>query len=225
MGVSIASAVIWFVVNGPALPAQEYSPLVLLWNAWIRLGFFVVVAELLSALRHAVDRERALAQLDYLTGVKNARSFYEQADIELRRARRHHRPISLAYIDVDDFKALNDRFGHNEGDNALRAIGIALLRCLRPSDVVGRMGRDEFAILLPEAGEPESVVVANRLHEFLTTELKGNGWPITVSMGVVTCTTEPSDITELMKEVDALMYEVKKSGKNRVKHKTVTFDA
>jgi diguanylate cyclase (GGDEF)-like protein len=222
MGVSIASAVIWFVVNGPALPAQEFSPVVLLWNAGVRLGFFAVVAALLSILRQAIDRERALARIDYLTGVKNDRSFYEQADIELRRARRHRRPMSIAYIDVDDFKELNDRFGHNEGDSALRAIGAALLRLLRATDVVGRMGGDEFAILMPEAGKGEVVKIIKRLHELLMAEFGINEWPITLSMGVITCTTTPPDITELMKEVDALMYEVKRSGKNRVKYKTMT---
>jgi diguanylate cyclase (GGDEF)-like protein len=221
MGVSIASAAIWFVVNGPAVSLQEFPFPVLLWNAGVRLGFFAVVAALLSTLHQAIDRERALARTDYLTGVKNNRSFYEQADIELRRARRHRRPISIAYIDLDGFKELNDRFGHNEGDSALRAIGIALLRYLRSTDVVGRMGGDEFAILLPEAGKGEAISTGKRLHELLTTELKGNGWPITLSMGVVTCTTAPSEVTRLMKEVDALMYEVKRSGKNRVQHKTM----
>jgi diguanylate cyclase (GGDEF)-like protein len=221
MGVSIASAAIWFVVNGPALPVQEFRFGVLIWNAGVRLGFFVVVAALVSVLRQAIDRERLLARTDYLTGVKNDRSFYEQAAIELRRARRHNRPISIAYIDLDDFKELNDRFGHNEGDSALRAIGAALLRYVRATDAVGRMGGDEFAILLPEAGKGEAITTGKRLHEFLSAELRGNGWPITLSMGVITCTTIPSDIRELMKEVDALMYEVKRSGKNRVKHRTM----
>jgi diguanylate cyclase (GGDEF)-like protein len=221
MGVSIASAVIWFVVNGPALPVQEFRFGVLIWNAGVRLGFFVVVAALVSVLRQAIDRERLLARTDYLTGVKNDRSFYEQAAIELRRARRHNRPMSIAYIDADDFKELNDRFGHNAGDSALRAIGAALLRRLRATDVVGRMGGDEFAVLLPEAGEDEAVKTVKRLHKLLTTELRGKGWPITLSIGVLTCTTAPSEIDRLMKEVDALMYEVKRSGKNHVRHKTI----
>jgi diguanylate cyclase (GGDEF)-like protein len=225
MGVSIVGAVVWFVVNGPAVPVQEFSLAVLLWNTGVRLGFFVVVAALLSVLRQAIDHEKALARTDYLTGVRNSRSFYEQAGIELRRAQRRHRPLSIAYIDVDDFKELNDRFGHNEGDNVLRAIGAALLRYLRATDVVGRMGGDEFAILLSDAGETESVSAGKRLHEFLTTELRDSVWPITLSMGVVTCTTAPSEITQLMKEVDALMYEVKKAGKNRVKQKTMSCDA
>jgi diguanylate cyclase (GGDEF)-like protein len=221
MGVSIASAAIWFVVNGPALPVQEFRFGVLIWNAGVRLGFFVVVTALVSVLHQAIDRERLLARTDYLTGVKNDRSFYEQAAIELRRARRHNRPMSIAYIDVDDFKELNDRFGHHEGDSALRAIGAALLRYVRATDVVGRMGGDEFAVLLPEAGEDEAVKTVKRLHKLLTTELRGKGWPITLSIGVLTCTTAPSEINRLMKEVDALMYEVKRSGKNHVRHKTM----
>ncbi|MBN1255187.1 MAG: diguanylate cyclase [Deltaproteobacteria bacterium] len=221
LGVSIACAVMWFVTSVLTLPVEEFPIVVLLWNAGVRLGFFVVVTALLIALHHAIDRERALARTDYLTGVKNSRSFYEQADIEFRRAQRHHWPLSIVYIDVDDFKELNDRFGHNEGDNALRAIGTALLRYLRAIDVVGRMGGDEFAILLPEAGRSEAISIVKRLHKLLTTELRGSGWPITLSIGAVTCAPAPTEITHVMKEVDALMYEVKRSGKNRVKHKIV----
>jgi diguanylate cyclase (GGDEF)-like protein len=221
LSVSMASAIIWFVVNGPAISAQEFSFALLLWNAGLRLGFFVVVATLLSVLRQAIDRERALARTDYLTGVKNDRSFYEQAAIELRRARRHSRPMSIAYIDVDDFKELNDRLGHHEGDSALRVIGAALLHDLRTTDIVGRMGGDEFALLLPEAGKEEAIKIVKRLHKLLMAELKVNRWPITLSIGVLTCTTTPSDITQLMKEVDAIMYEVKRLGKNRVRYKTM----
>jgi diguanylate cyclase (GGDEF)-like protein len=219
LGVSIACAVMWLVSSALTLPVREFPFVVLFWNAGVRLGFFVVVTALLTALRQAIEHERALARTDYLTGVKNSRSFYEQADIELRRAQRHHRPLSIAYIDVDDFKELNDRFGHNEGDSALRTIGTALLRSLRATDVVGRMGGDEFAILLPDAGEKESVLAGKRLHEGLTAELRDNGWSLTLSMGVVSCMTAPLEISQLMKEVDSLMYEVKRSGKNRVKHK------
>jgi diguanylate cyclase (GGDEF)-like protein len=221
LGVSLVSAAIWFVVNGPAIPVREFSFIVLLWDAGVRLVFFVVIAALLSVLHQAIDRERALARTDYLTGVKNDRSFYEQADIELRRARRHRRPMSIAYIDVDDFKELNDCFGHSEGDSALRAIGAALLRRLRATDVVGRMGGDEFAILMPEAGKGKASKIVKRLHELLMAEFRVNRWPITLSIGVLTCTTAPSDITRLMKEVDALMYEVKRSGKNHIKYKTM----
>lgn len=222
LGVSIACAAMWLVNSALTLPVREFPFVVLFWNAGVRLGFFVVVAALLASLHQAIDRERELARVDYLTRVKNDRSFYEQADIELRRAQRHHRPLSIAYLDVDDFKELNDRFGHNEGDRALQAVGIALSHCMRATDVVGRMGGDEFAILLPDTGETESVLAGKRLHECLTAELRDNGWSLTLSMGVVSCTTAPSEIAQLMKEVDALMYEVKRSGKNRVKHKSVT---
>jgi diguanylate cyclase (GGDEF)-like protein len=223
--VAILGAVIWFVANGPALPVQEFPFFVLLSNTAMRLGFFIVVAVLLSVLHRAIDRESELARTDYLTGVRNARSFYEQAEIELNRAQRYHRPLSIAYFDVDDFKELNDRLGHQAGDSALHAIGIGLVRCLRPSDVIGRVGGDEFAILLPETGAKKATVVAKRLHAFLRRKLRGKGWRLTLSMGVVTCTMAPPKITPLMKKVDALMYEVKRSGKNRVKHQTLRCDA
>jgi diguanylate cyclase (GGDEF)-like protein len=223
--VSIVGAAIWFVVNGPALPVPEFPFFVLLSNTAMRLGFFIVVAVLFSVLHRAIDRERELARTDFLTGVRNARSFYEQAEIELNRIQRHHRPFSIAYFDVDNFKELNDRFGHEAGDGALHTIGIGLVRCLRPSDVIGRLGGDEFAILLPETGKKKSIAVTKRIRAVLGKKLRYKGWPLTLSMGVVTCATAPPKIAPLMKEVDALMYEVKRSGKNRVKHRTMSCDA
>jgi diguanylate cyclase (GGDEF)-like protein len=192
-----------------------------LWNAAVRLGFFLVVSNLLSSLHRSIDHEKTLARIDYLTGVQNSRAFYERAGVELARARRYQRPVSIAYFDLDNFKELNDRLGHTTGDEALRVIGATLLGQIRVSDLVGRMGGDEFAIFLPETGEEEACRVGARLHERLTAEIVRNGWSFSISMGVLTCADAPSDMNWLVTEVDGLMYSVKRSGKNNVSYRSV----
>jgi diguanylate cyclase (GGDEF)-like protein len=219
--VSLACALIWLGTNSLTSPAQGPSFYAQLWNAIVRLGFFLVVSNLLSSLHQSIEHEKTLARTDYLTGVQNSRAFYERAGIELARARRYRRPVSIAYIDLDNFKELNDRLGHTVGDEALRLIGATMMQQIRVSDLIGRLGGDEFTILLPETGEEEACKAGARLHERLTAEIVRNGWPISLSMGVLTCTDAPSDINWLITEADRLMYSVKRSGKNAVRYKSM----
>ena len=111
VGLSVVSAITWQVSN--ILAGESLSnPLIFLWYTSTRLGFFLVVAILLDRLRLALANERKLSRTDTLTGALNRRAFYEVASIEITRARRYDRPLSVAYIDLDNFKAVNDRFGH-----------------------------------------------------------------------------------------------------------------
>jgi len=219
--VSVACALIWLVTNSLTPSTRELSLSVQMWNAGVRLGFFLVVSNLLSSLHLSIEHEKMLARTDYLTGVQNSRAFYERAGVELARARRYHRPVSIAYIDLDNFKELNDRFGHSIGDEALLAIGATMLQQIRVSDLIGRLGGDEFALLLPEAGEEEACKAGERLHERLTAEIARHGWSISISMGIMTCADAPSDINWLVMEADRLMYSVKRSGKNAVRYKSM----
>jgi diguanylate cyclase (GGDEF)-like protein len=191
------------------------SPLpILLWETTSRLAFFLVVAFLLAALSSALNRERALARTDYLTGLANARSFFESASQELDRSRRYQRPISVMYIDLDDFKMINDERGHVAGDEVLRLTGQALRRNMRSTDLLGRLGGDEFAILLPETGFEGAGKAADKVREALREELVRQGWSLTISMGVLTCEGAPATVEQLIDQVDSLMYAVKRSGKD-----------
>src|SRR4051812_12665293 len=104
------------------------SPVYAYWNAGMRLGVFCVVAYTLTSLRRSLDKERDLARKDPLTEVANTRSFYEMARIEIHRARRYGRPISLAYIDIDNFKPVNDTLGHSVGDALLKCVADCLVQ-------------------------------------------------------------------------------------------------
>jgi diguanylate cyclase (GGDEF)-like protein len=195
--------------------AQNPLP-ILLWEITSRLAFFLVVALLVAALRGALDRERVLARTDYLTGLANARSFFESASVELDRSRRYQRPISVMYIDLDNFKRINDERGHVAGDEVLRLTGKALRQHLRSTDLLGRLGGDEFAILMPETGLDGAGSAAAKVRTALREELGREGWSLTISVGVLTCEKAPASVEQLIGQVDGLMYAVKRSGKDGI---------
>src|SRR5256886_17495650 len=132
-------------------------------------------------------RERALARTDLLTHVENRRAFNEHACREFERARRYNHPFTLAYFDVDDFKEVSDRFGHQLGDGILCLVAETARDSIRASDLVARLGTDQFAVLLPEAGVDAASAVIRKLQEALRHTSQVTGLPLTVSGAVVTC--------------------------------------
>jgi diguanylate cyclase (GGDEF)-like protein len=217
---SIASAGAWHEANQLA-GAHFSTALIPLWNATTRLGFFLVVALLLIRLKESMAHERELARTDFLTGAANARSFYELAQTEIDRARRYGRAFSVVYFDADDFKSVNDQMGHHVGSNLLVRVVEVVKKNLRSTDMVARVGGDEFAILLPETGAKQGRVVAQTLREKLSEEMRKSGWPVTFSFGLLTCSDPPHTVDEMIKIVDGLMYEVKKSGKDAIRHEVL----
>jgi diguanylate cyclase (GGDEF)-like protein len=183
------------------------------------LFFLVILAYVLATLKAALERAERLARTDYLTGVANARYFFELASAELARARRYERPLTLAYIDVDDFKGVNDRLGHSAGDAMLRVLAETVRSRIRNSDVIARLGGDEFALLLPETGPEAAEGAIEKLRTLLSDVARERGWPVTLSAGVVTC-VGPPDVTldDMIKAADRLMYSVKRSGKNQIRY-------
>jgi diguanylate cyclase (GGDEF)-like protein len=188
------------------------------WNTSIRLLFFLLFAFLLNTLRNSHERERSLARTDGLTGVVNSRYFYELLELELARSKRYKHPFSLAYLDLDNFKTVNDQFGHTTGDKALRTITDYVKKNLRTMDVPGRLGGDEFALLFPETDQNSVRTIVTKLQNGLLQVMHQHGWPITFSIGVITCDTMFPDADDLIKSADELMYSVKNSSKNAVKY-------
>ncbi len=214
---SLASAVVWFWADA----GHVYSyPLIPVWNCVIRLAFFVIITLLLSALRKSMERERALARTDNLTGAVNSRFFYELTQMELDRFHRYKHPFTIAYIDLDNFKTVNDRFGHPEGDRVLRIVVSSAGKHLRKTDVVARLGGDEFALLLSETDEESARAALSKIREVLLEEMQTGNWPVTFSMGVLTCRAAPQTTGELMKMADELMYSVKRDSKNAIRYAT-----
>jgi len=213
-GFSIISAGLWLIVD--VLSGATYSNVfIYLWNTIIRFGFFTLTV-LLIRLTTALEQERAFARTDFVTGTINVRFFHELAQREIDRSIRSQAPITVAFMDVDNFKSINDMFGHTTGDKVLGVIAGCMQRCLRKTDIVARVGGDEFAILLPEVGPAAAKTVIAKMQRRLLDEMWLNNWSVTFSTGVLTCTTTPGSVDEILSTADGLMYSVKNNGKNDI---------
>jgi diguanylate cyclase (GGDEF)-like protein len=162
---------------------------------------------------------QTMANTDDLTGTPNRRGFMAAAKKEWGRFQRYHRPMSLLSIDIDHFKSINDSFGHDVGDAALVHIANLCKRNRRDSDVVARMGGEEFAILLPETTIEQAINVGERLRaEIAATpcEARGQRVAMTVSLGAAQATLGMAGIHVLMKLADQAMYRAKSGGRNRI---------
>lgn len=202
------------------LNANDYSnPIIQYWNATVRTGFFFVVSYILVQLRRAVNEEQRLARTDNLTGVANSRWFLEIAAAEIARQRRYKHPLSIAFLDCDNFKDINDKFGHAAGDDLLKRIATAVQSSLREVDVVARLGGDEYAILLPESDARAAAYVSNKVRAAL--RLAVSDYNVTFSVGIVTYYEPPADVELMIHTADQVMYEAKKSGKDAVRHDIV----
>jgi len=138
VAVSFISAGLWLVVD--ILAGARYShPAIYFWNSLIRLGFFHLTVLLIS-LGKALEREKTFARTDYTTGTTNTRFFHVLAQREIDRSARHQTPLTVAFVDVDDFKSINDLFGHMSGDKVLGTIAGNMQRHLRKTDLVARRG-------------------------------------------------------------------------------------
>lgn len=217
LAVGALAACSWLLVERVPASAQAY-PLVYYGNALTRFGAFGLVTAIVVALRAAVDHERLATRTDALTGLHNGRGFRELTHTEVRRLRRTGRPLTLAFIDLDHFKAVNDTRGHATGDLLLQTVARVIVQTLRSTDVAARVGGDEFAILLTETPAEPASIVLRKVHNALRLALEEAGWPVTTSIGAISCVQAPPSSDELIRLADELMYEVKRSGRNRVHH-------
>ncbi len=217
---AVISAVTWLWADLAAGHIYAH-PLTAYWNMAMRLISFVVVAWLVTAWRLSFEHEKQLARSDFLTGAANSRSFFELASWEINRSRRYEHPFSVAHIDVDNFKTVNDTLGHSAGDDLLCLIVKTLQASLRETDVVARLGGDEFAVLLPETDQEQSRFVVQKAQQELMAAMRKHQWPVSFSMGVLTCLAPPQTVDELLKLADKLTYSAKNSGKNTIKYEAI----
>jgi diguanylate cyclase (GGDEF)-like protein len=210
----LVTAVLRFLVGIDQLPPTT----TLAFRATNEAAYLAVVAVAiagLSQLRQTQAQLERLATNDPLTNVRNARAFSAELAQELERSRRYGRPLALIYLDLDDFKLVNDAHGHVTGDAVLRLVADAMQRAVRAADVVGRLGGDEFAVLMPETDGAVAHAAALRLASGIRTVFRGTP-SVTASIGVVSVTGTEAGTDELLRKADAAMYEAKREGKDRV---------
>ena len=218
---SILCAAVWHYANTSA--GQVYSTLAMsVWNSGIRFGFFLIVTLLLARVHAMLRRERDLSRTDFLTGAYNVRAFHEIAAAECLRASRYPQPLTLVYIDLDGFKLVNDRFGHDEGDRVLASAAKTLQAGIRRPDTLARLGGDEFALLLPQTDVASAQVLLPRLRDQLLAAMRRNSWGVTFSIGALTCPSAPASLSDVVSEADELMYDVKRAGGNAIRYGVYT---
>ncbi len=220
IGSALMCCVLWYSTQ--LATGNPYSnSLIPVWNALIRFGFFFITSSLLTALRRGLVEQQLLARTDALTGLYGRRAFEDRLEHQLAMAQRHKTPLTLAYVDLDDFKRVNDTLGHAEGDRVLRTTGQVLKRTLRNTDTAARLGGDEFALLLPESDGRGARRVLEHLVDELREAFSANGQGVTCSIGVVSFLEPVLSAAEALAAADALMYEVKRQGKGALAFRVV----
>jgi diguanylate cyclase (GGDEF)-like protein len=169
-----------------------------------------------SNLRDLLAREQELSRVDPMTTVFNRRGFYEALERERVRTERYRRPLTIAYVDVDNFKKVNDSLGHAVGDELLVQVSATLRTTLRASDIIGRLGGDEFAIILPETDAMAARIVLEKLRFQLSKEMISHGFTITFSIGAATFVGPTDSLDMMVRMADETMYAIKTHGKDSV---------
>lgn len=206
----------------PLFDRKVYTHLwVVFWNIVVLFVFFITLSYVLSVLQRTLKKTRELARKDDLTGLLNSRTFYEIAEQERLSSMRYGHPFTICFLDLDNFKKVNDTYGHVKGDELLRIVARILKEEARQSDLVARLGGDEFTILFPETGSEVVKTIITKLHEKIADEFKKSGWPVTTSIGVVTFHEIPGSVNDALHKVDQLMYAAKKAGKNQINSEVV----
>ena len=184
----------------------------------IAFGTLVVATALFGLLKERLDdlieRLTDAVKTDPLTGLLNRRGFEEAFELEVERARRLESPLTLLVGDLDHFKLLNDRLGHPTGDRALELMGEALTAGVRRIDRVGRMGGEEFALILPETDEHEGYILAERLRGRIRENFAADLFPLTISFGVASYPTHGATTASLLKAADQALYTAKEFGRD-----------
>ena len=202
------------IVTGEMMGTQFSEPEYFYIDNANRLVSFVVGAALTARLKFQHEREKHSARLDYLTGIPNSKGFYEALGVEIARHRRDMNVLSIAFLDCDDFKDVNDRFGHKEGDRLLEVLATTIRSHLRRTDIVARLGGDEFVILLTNTDNTRAASVIDKLRLELDARMKEHGWPVTFSIGLGVFPIVPGSEDQIISFTDHLMYRAKSSGKN-----------
>jgi diguanylate cyclase (GGDEF)-like protein len=208
-----------------AIPTSIQIVVLLLPLIWALAHYGNIVASLVRSTSTRVSKLQSLAATDVLTGLINRRQFNHQLDAEIARTKRYRNPLSLALFDIDDFKKINDFYGHTTGDRILKELGQLISANVRESDIAARYGGEEFALILPETGQIDAYELLERLRAMIAHTvfcLPDNPMTVTISVGVAQLDPEHAKSYELIERADAALYEAKRQGKNQVVYGTLT---
>ncbi|HEU5210808.1 MAG TPA: GGDEF domain-containing protein [Longimicrobiales bacterium] len=211
----VAAAVLRSLVELWRGPGHEHPAIAVL-SFLLGALVYMLTAWFAAEITTAALRARASALTDPLTGLGNRRFFEDVAERELNRSQRYARPLALAFINIDDFRSVNEERGHAAGDALLRRVAQELPSGIRRSDIVARLGGDVFAVLLPETPAEGAEVAMGKLRERLRATAREGGFDVRFSVGVATLDTGATTLKALMSAADATMYAAKRTGQGLV---------
>lgn len=213
------------IVIGFAIRLRHVTPVVAYWDALVRCVLYFTAVFMIAQLKRLYEHEQELSRIDPLTKIGNRRALYEAASRSRSLAERHNAALSLAYVDVDKFKQINDQLGHTTGDQVLAVTAATIARSLRPSDFAARLGGDEFAALLPNTTLPDATRILERVHLELRRVVNERRWPVTFSIGVASFSPPLGSVSDMITEADKAMYTAKQRGRNRIEQRHVGGDS
>ena len=217
---ALISSLVWAVSN--RLAGEPYShEIIRYWNTGIRLSIFLVVVEILGNQRALLINEQSLSRTDFLTGINNRREFYSRANLEILNSRRFNHPLTVVVMDVDSFKEVNDKQGHQAGDILLKIIAQTIQSAIRKTDMIARMGGDEFALLFPDTDQEGAFHVLEKVKNVIAEKMRGMNYQVTFSFGAATFSAPQASTDELLSKADQLMYSAKLRGKNQIVYQTI----
>lgn len=213
---SVICALVWIAAD-IASGLDYHVWYIPVWNTLVRFGYFTFHTVLLNQLLTTISMIQAASLQDPLTKAANWRYFEQYSSQLLQQAGRDNIKMTIAYIDVDNFKKINDSFGHGVGDEVLIHIAQTIQSQIRSQDMIARLGGDEFAVVLNNTDLATSQEILDRIRRATLQEMQAKNWDVTLSIGAMVFSVLPMTITPMLKMVDNLMYDVKKNGKDNIK--------
>lgn len=217
---SFFGSILW-IVDDIFSPPEPIPYLAKYWQASTRFVVFIAFAYALNRLNRAMKHEYHLSHFDELTGLSNRATLFGSGPRDLARCRRTGQPLTAIFIDLDEFKKVNDQRGHAEGDRVLQVVADCVRYTSRKSDLMARIGGDEFVILAADMNFESARTFTHRLLKNLRTAMSKGKWPVTFSIGAATYNFPPDTVDELIKTADELMYTVKRTKKDSVRHELI----
>lgn len=199
--------------------SAELSMKTIVFDGVSHIVVYIILALLVTNFRNVHREEVVAADTDNLTGLLNPRAFYIELANELLRSIRYNRIFSLAYIDIDNFKLINDSMGHSVGDELLKEVANCLKTSLRATDAVARLGGDEYACILAETEAEAAKKLFLNVSQLLKFNMSSHDWPVSFSIGLVTFETPPDDVKKAIAIADNLMYSVKNNQKDNTAYR------
>lgn len=210
----------WLLADLTVIDAFK-RPAIPIVNETFRLLVFLIIVWITRTLHRALERQKVLANIDPLTRISNRRAFFDLGERELKRARRFNYPLAVLYMDLDNFKRVNDDFGHHVGDELLCMVTRHIQGHIREIDLFGRLGGDEFCILLVDSKPVATRKVARKLQLEISALMRSRNWPVAVSIGAATFLTFSGEMGEMIATADKLMYIAKKDRQLNIIHKII----